>query len=138
MDVKTVGKTGFFLAAFLIDQYVKATITGSTTLSFITFQRVTNTGASFGFFQGYNAVLLLAGIIILATVYWYQDHLPDWAVWCIITGGVSNLVDRVVYGHVVDYISIGWWPVFNVADALLTVGVAVVVVDEFFGREETP
>ena len=130
MDVETAGKTVFFLAAFFLDQYVKATITSTTTLGFITFQRVANTGASFGFFQGYNAALFVAGMAILLAVFWYREHLPSMATWLIITGGASNLVDRVVYGHVVDYINIGWWPVFNLADAMLSVGVAIVLIDE--------
>jgi lipoprotein signal peptidase len=130
VDVETAGKTVFLLAAFLLDQYIKATITSTTTLGLITFQRVANTGASFGFFQGYNAALFVAGTAILLAVYWYREYLPSLATWLIITGGASNLVDRVVYGHVVDYINIGWWPVFNLADAMLSVGVAIVLIDE--------
>jgi signal peptidase II len=136
VDVETAGKTVFFLAAFLLDQYVKAAITSRTTLGFVTFERVVNTGASFGFFQGYNAALFVVGLAILLGVYWYRDRLPALASWLIITGGTSNLVDRVVYGHVVDYISVGWWPVFNIADALLTVGVGVVLVDELIFDEK--
>ncbi len=138
MDVETAGKTVLFLAAFLLDQYVKATITSRTTLGFVTFERVANTGASFGFFQGYNAALFVVGLAILLGVYWYRDRLPVLASWLIITGGTSNLTDRLVYGYVVDYINIGWWPVFNVADMMLSVGVAVVLIDEVvFDDEET-
>jgi lipoprotein signal peptidase len=41
----------------------------------------------------------------------------------IIFGGLSNLIDRLTYQGVVDYIMIGWWPVFNLADALIVVGI---------------
>lgn len=117
----------FFLIA---DQAIKNSISSTTSFLGVVFPRVTNTGASFGIFQGYNTALIISSILILSGIVWYRDELPAWSVWLFLAGGVSNTVDRIVHGHVIDYISIGWWPVFNIADAMLCVGVAIVIYDE--------
>ncbi|MBB1038691.1 signal peptidase II, partial [Dietzia natronolimnaea] len=64
-----------------------------------------------------------------------------WGLGLILGGAAGNLVDRylrspgVLRGHVVDFVSVGWWPVFNVADSSLVVGVIVVAVAVFRGVE---
>lgn len=50
----------------------------------------------------------------------------------IIGGALGNVFDRLTRGFVVDFVSIGWWPVFNLADALLSVGIFLILV--FYGR----
>lgn len=91
------------------------------------FELTRNTGASFGILPGHN--LLLAGISIAALVLFWppltsskgHEHLA----WVTIYAGImGNLVDRLVRGSVVDFAKIGTFPVFNVADACITLGVA--------------
>lgn len=50
----------------------------------------------------------------------------------VVGGALGNLFDRVFRGFVIDFVSIGWWPVFNLADALLTIGIFLILV--FYGR----
>ncbi len=68
--------------------------------------------------------LLISGI----TVLWWKEtsSFVSWGLLLIIGGGLGNLFDRVIYGCVMDYIRIGWFPVFNLADIFLTVGVVLI------------
>ena len=90
-----------------------------------------NRGAAFGMFTGLAPVLALASIAVLVALllsYAREPKPPRWhtiAVGSIAGGAIGNLVDRVRLGYVVDFISVGPWPNFNVADAAITIGVAV-------------
>lgn len=127
--VENAGKIGVATAFVLADQAVKALMPAEpSTVLGVSFFRVANTGAAFGAFQGYNAALILVSVAVLGGVWWRRDLLPPWSTALILGGGLSNVVDRIVYGHVVDYVSLGWWPVFNIADTMITVGVAYAVV----------
>ncbi len=93
-----------------------------------------NTGAAFGMFQGYGWVfaplaLVVAGLI----VYYYPRTEPaDWwlrlAMGMQMSGALGNLIDRLMLDwKVTDFISVGEFPVFNVADASLSVGVVILL-----------
>jgi len=60
----------------------------------------------------------------------------------ILGGAIGNLIDRLRYGHVVDFLDfhvLGWhWPAFNVADSAITVGAAILILDGFLTREKPP
>ncbi|MEN8174759.1 MAG: signal peptidase II, partial [Pseudomonadota bacterium] len=60
----------------------------------------------------------------------------------IIGGAVGNLIDRLIYGHVIDFLDFyyaGWhWPAFNVADSAITVGVVLVLVANFARQDDAP
>lgn len=92
-----------------------------------------NTGAAFGMFQNGNAVFsLLAIIVILVILYYYPlVERADWtlriAMGMQLAGAAGNLVDRLTMGKVTDFISVGSFPVFNIADASITVGVGVLL-----------
>jgi signal peptidase II len=129
MDVRT-GASLVATTGFILDQLIKATLTGTTTIAGVMFRRVANTGVSFGFFQGYNAFFIPVVAAVLVGVWSLRDELGVWPTALILSGGVSNFVDRIVYGHVVDYVDIGFWPVFNVADAMIVVGIAAVIMGE--------
>ncbi len=93
-----------------------------------------NTGAAFGMFQGYNTFFsILAVIVSIAIVYYYPRVSPgDWplriAMGMQLGGALGNLVDRLTLGQVTDFISVGNFAVFNIADASISVGVAVLLV----------
>ena len=53
----------------------------------------------------------------------------------LIVGAVSNCVDRVLYGCVVDFISVGWWPIFNLADSYIVIAVVWIMFEEMFVRK---
>jgi signal peptidase II len=92
---------------------------------------ITNSGAAFGIFpnQG-NFFIIIAVVVALAIVLYYR-YLPSQG-WLVrlslglqLGGAMGNLLDRIRYGHVVDFIDIGFWPIFNVADVAIVTGVGI-------------
>lgn len=92
-----------------------------------------NTGAAFGMFkEGGMVFTVLAFIVIVAILYYYpQVERSDWSLRLAMSmqlgGAIGNLIDRLTIGHVTDFISVGTFPVFNLADASITVGCAVLL-----------
>ena len=92
-----------------------------------------NTGAAFGIFQNANLILMILSIIVsIAIVAYYQKVHPDdtlahVAISMQFGGALGNLVDRINQGHVTDFISVGRFPVLNIADACVTVGVSLLL-----------
>ncbi len=92
-----------------------------------------NTGVAFGLFQGQGLLLTFLAFIIAAAIFYFYPKFSeeDWplrlALGMQFGGAVGNLIDRLTIGHVIDFISIGNFPVFNIADASITVGVGVMI-----------
>ncbi len=92
-----------------------------------------NTGAAFGIFQNANTPLLILSIIITAAVIWYYREAIDEplihriSMGLLLAGAVGNMIDRIRFGFVTDFIAAGRFPVFNVADSCVTVGVALML-----------
>ena len=92
-----------------------------------------NTGVAFGLFQQSGSLFKILPIIISGVIIYYYPRVPlkDWALRIALAmqlgGAIGNLIDRLTIGHVTDFISIGSFPVWNVADASITVGVAVLL-----------
>ena len=94
---------------------------------------VQNTGIAFGLFQNSTAVVVAATAIAVAWMVWFfarsgarHPVLPT-ALGLLVGGSVSNLVDRLRLGHVTDFLDLGWWPAFNLADTFICVGVAILL-----------
>lgn len=86
-----------------------------------------NIGAAFSLMEGkvWLFVLIAIGVIAGAVVYYYSRkvlNIEAYAMGLIAGGALGNVIDRVAYGSVVDFFSIGWWPVFNVADMAIVSG----------------
>ncbi len=92
-----------------------------------------NTGAAFGMFQGFNDVFQILAIIVAIAILYYYPQVPkqDWplrlAMGLQLGGALGNLIDRLKFGTVTDFISVGNFAVFNVADASITIGVVIMV-----------
>ena len=93
-----------------------------------------NTGAAFGMFQGGATVFtVLAFIVIGAILYYYpQIESEGWmfrlALSLQLSGALGNLISRLTFdGKVTDFISVGTFPVFNIADSAITVGTAILI-----------
>jgi signal peptidase II len=92
-----------------------------------------NRGAAFGMFQQGNMVFtVLAFIVIAAIIYYYpQISHADWPLRLAMSmqmgGAIGNLIDRLTIGHVTDFISVGTFPVFNIADSSISVGCVVLL-----------
>jgi signal peptidase II len=103
----------------------------------ITWTLVRNSGAAFSMATGYTWMLTLIATGVVAGIFWMGRRLvsPWWAIGLgmILGGATGNLVDRFfrspgpLQGHVVDFLSIGWWPVFNVADPSVVGGAILLV-----------
>ena len=136
----------FFLTGLLIavaDQlskaWVRTNLAEGQSLFDIGFLRVThvhNTGAAFGLFQDQSfaltivalvgiTVLLVYALVIHRYFPWLNSMLGRSALGLILGGTVGNLIDRFRFGYVTDFIDFGFWPVFNIADSAVTVGVII-------------
>lgn len=98
---------------------------------FFRFTHVQNTGSAFGLFQGNNLPLLivsLVGVAVLAYIYHTQERpgiLMRVSIALMLGGALGNLIDRMWQGHVTDFIDVGPWPVFNLADSSIVVGLLI-------------
>jgi signal peptidase II len=126
-----------FLADFVIKTIVESRLVLHQPLPLIdgviNLTLVHNTGSAFGMFRGMRWFLVAVTVIFLAVLIHRLYSRPircfDLAVVSMITGGaLSNLYDRVFLGYVVDYIDLGWWPVFNLSDSFLNVGCALYII----------
>jgi len=139
----------FFLSSLLIlvaDQLTKAWIRTSLPegcslfkLGLFQITHVHNTGAAFGLFQGQSFMLTVFAsitiVVILAlflTGYHYIPWLNSTSIMVllglILGGTAGNLIDRLRYGYVTDFIDFGYWPAFNIADSAVTVGVILLAI----------
>ena len=95
---------------------------------------VTNTGAAFGILAGSGSLFVLVPMLACAAVliFWRSLSLQPFPVRAAIAlmaaGATGNLIDRVRLGYVIDYIHLRYWPVFNLADCAVVVGVSTFVV----------
>jgi signal peptidase II len=93
-----------------------------------------NTGTAFGLFQGLGGIFTVLALIVSGVIFYYYPRVPaeDWwlrlAMAFQLGGALGNLTDRVTRGQVTDFISVGKFPVWNVADASITIGVIILVV----------
>ncbi len=111
----------------------------------VTWTLVRNSGAAFSMATGYTWLLTLIATGVVVGIFWMGRRLvsPWWAVGLgmILGGATGNLVDRFfrapgpLRGHVVDFLSVGWWPVFNVADPAVVGGAILLVVLSILGYD---
>ena len=138
------------LIIVLLDQFTKVLIVGyyalgdsTTVTSFFNVVRVHNTGAAFSMLAGaggwqrwfFTALGVFAAIVI---VWLLRSHagqkLFSLALACILGGAIGNVIDRLLYGYVVDFLDFHWnalhFAAFNVADSAITIGAGCLIVDE--------
>ncbi len=100
-----------------------------------------NSGAAFGMFQGGSTVFTILAFVVIALIIYYYSHVDanDWmtrlALGMQMGGAAGNLISRLTLdGQVTDFISVGTFPVFNVADSSITVGVGVLLLGVWLGE----
>ena len=95
---------------------------------------VLNNGTAFGLFKGQNILFavfsLLAIIVIAGYVMTHKNtgFAVSLALGLIFGGALGNLVDRIRFGHVIDFLDFRIWPVFNIADSALTAGTSILII----------
>jgi signal peptidase II len=118
-------------------------------LPFFNLTLLYNTGAAFSFLADAGGwqrwfFLILALVISIALVIWLGrlnrgDTRLAIALALVLGGAVGNLIDRILHGHVVDFIQLYYerwfWPAFNIADSAITIGAALLIIDSLFGTQ---
>jgi signal peptidase II len=153
----------FYRASYLIisivvlflDQWSKGVVTRSFGVhdsrevlgEFFQLTYVRNSGAAFGLFASFESPIksvllnsIAVGAFIAVTLYAYRSHFKSVrlqiALALIVGGAVGNLIDRVRFGYVVDFLLFGvgghYWPAFNIADSAICVGVGLLALDMLF------
>lgn len=95
---------------------------------YISLTYVTNTGAAFGMFKQGSLFFTITSILVIIGILFYYRHLPKNASLLFVSlgmqlgGATGNLIDRLIRGHVVDFVNINIWPVWNVADSFIVIG----------------
>lgn len=101
-----------------------------------------NTGAAFGIGQNLNALFSVLALVVIGGIIYYFPQIPRSDVFFRLAlslqlgGAIGNLIDRLRLGHVTDFISVGRFPVFNVADSSITVGVGVLLLGLWLEERE--
>ncbi|MEW6182441.1 MAG: signal peptidase II [Bacillota bacterium] len=98
----------------------------------LTLHYVRNSGAAFGFFGNWTPFLIVLSLVLVTLVFAGYNRIKaapvywQWGIGLLLGGAVGNLIDRLRFGYVIDFIDIGFWPVFNLADTAIVCGVAVI------------
>jgi signal peptidase II len=106
---------------------------------YVRFTYVENRGAAFGLLQDQTAFFVFVGVLVIGVIAASYRYLPrsgfrlHLALGLQLGGAIGNLIDRIRQGYVVDFVDFGyrsnWWPVFNVADSAIVIGVALLALN---------
>jgi signal peptidase II len=130
---------GISILVLLIDQLVKRLIEDGV----IKISYIYNEGAAMGLFRGLDPAIripffFVSSVLAVIIILYYLFTLPLDEKWnmfglsLIMGGAFGNLLDRVLYGKVLDFIETGIWPIFNLADSAISTGVAILVFKTVF------
>ncbi|MBU4149810.1 MAG: signal peptidase II [Candidatus Omnitrophica bacterium] len=143
---QAVASALFVLLILFIDQYLKYMVRQNllagesvpiiSNILHITF--VTNTGAAFGLFKNATPVFVVISVVAVAFVAmllikiiqqggFFKRPMFNFSLILILSGAIGNLIDRLFFGYVIDFIDVRIWPVFNIADSSITVGTLLLI-----------
>lgn len=148
---------GLALILLVADQVSKALVVGYYQLgdstpvaSFLNVVRVHNSGAAFSFLAGASGwqrwFFTVIGVLAAALILWMlKSHagqkLFAFSMACILGGAIGNVIDRIRYGYVVDFLDFHWrgmhFPAFNIADSAITIGAVCLILDELLRVRRT-
>ncbi|GAC1325531.1 MAG: signal peptidase II [Chloroflexota bacterium] len=101
-----------------------------------------NTGAAFGIFKSAGILFIAIALAVAACVIVYRGSIARMPVTVrsgiglILGGALSNALDRVRLGYVIDFVDLRWWPVFNLADSAIVIGAALLTLQSFLSSDE--
>ncbi len=122
------------LTKFLIRQTFQINQSKSIIKNFLHLTYVNNTGSAFGLFKGFNLFFILLSIIVILVILYNIKKIKEnekamqFSVGLLLGGTIGNLIDRLVYGFVIDFIDFRIWPVFNIADSAVTISIVFLIV----------
>lgn len=130
----------FFLALDQLSKYlvVKTMLVGQSIpvineVFHITY--VQNQGAAFGLFQKKWYLFITVAALSITVIIYYSKFLAPNNLWVqislalLLAGALGNLIDRVKYKYVIDFMDVRFWPVFNIADIVINIGVGMLIVE---------
>jgi signal peptidase II len=142
---------------YVADQVTKALVVANLAVGermpvigdFVQLWHLRNTGAAFSLFEGATWFFIPFHLAAIVMVIYFHLQYRARGAWihvvlgAILAGGLGNLTDRLRFGYVVDFVSVGIgdlrWPAFNVADPSLVIGIVILLVYmTFFDRSDTP
>jgi len=112
--------------------------------SFLSLTHTQNTGGAFSLFKAHNAVFVAISVVALVALIGAYHRFQRHDLWVsaglalALGGAIGNLIDRARFGYVVDFFDLGWWPIFNVADSAITVGIVLLAFLFLFRKESAP
>lgn len=139
MSKKVIKIIGLILMLIILDQGIKIYMNINKPMlelihGFLCFNYVENTGSAFGLGSGNTLTIIVSNFIVLGIVIKFMvnqferiDSLTRTMLCMVLAGGVSNLLDRIIRGFVVDYIAVANFPVFNLADVYIVLGWIILV-----------
>ena len=106
---------------------------------FLDLTHIHNFGISFGLFSGLISpwLLIILGLLVVSFIFYLMksasDMFEEWSLLIIISGALSNIIDRIFNGYVIDFIYFHYkdffWPAFNFADIYITIGIIMIVIN---------
>lgn len=95
---------------------------------------ITNSGSAFGILKGWQLPLIFFSVAVIGFIFYYLNKISEKEkslqvfVGFVLGSAIGNLVDRILYGHVIDFLDFRIWPVFNVADSFITISVIFLII----------
>lgn len=141
-----------FLLVLLADQYTKLIVQQDMIVGqsipvihkIFHFTYVQNSGGAFGILRGRTNLFIIISIIVILFIIYFmlkeekKDYFIKTVFSFILGGAISNLIDRMRLGYVVDFIDFQVWPVFNIADSAISVGMVLLFIHLFFKKDKVP
>ena len=134
-----------FPSIFLFDQITKYLVYKNLALGqsipddfFIKITYARNTGTAFSLFSSYGSLLLIISIFVAVffTIYFLMIEKPKLTmrlfISLVVAGALGNIIDRVRFGYVNDFIDVGFWPIFNIADSSISIALTIYFIDLIF------
>ena len=133
-----------FLADFVIKAYLRTNFAYQSIPVLNKIFHITvifNSGAAFGILKGNSTLLTYLSIVFIGLFFWFINKEEKKSLFFLVAcglilgGALSNLYDRIFLGFIVDYIDLRVWPVFNLSDSCITVGVGMLLIQSLWRKK---
>ena len=129
-----------YISKIIVSNYISLNTNIPIIGNFLRLTYVRNTGAAFSMFSNYTYILAIISILVILLIFYYvyrKDHVSGFDALCyglLLGGATGNLIDRLIYGYVVDFISVKIFnynfPVFNLADSFIVIAFILLIITE--------